>query len=179
MSRACANAWAGGAFAPNDLRFAAGKLSSGVGSTPLRVNSVLLHYLPPTDLMSFADSKIVVQRQAVRQRASIGKSNTSVASHVLIESFGDGLTPIQVRIHLTNNAIIPKRIDLVQHCFTNQVKEPLVHCTTFSRGLPDRLFATIWHQHHNIRKVLTQCRVHNSGIGVGVQILKMCFFFQL
>lgn len=35
------------AVAHNDLRFAAGELSGGGGST-LRVNSVLLHYLPPT-----------------------------------------------------------------------------------------------------------------------------------
>jgi hypothetical protein len=42
---ACANASAGRAFAHNDVRSAAGKLSGGDGST-LRVNSVLLHYLP-------------------------------------------------------------------------------------------------------------------------------------
>jgi len=43
---ACADAWAGRAFAHNDLRSAAGELSGGDESATLRVNSVLLHYLP-------------------------------------------------------------------------------------------------------------------------------------
>jgi len=37
------------AVAHNDLRLAASELSGGGESVTLRVNSVLLHYLPPTD----------------------------------------------------------------------------------------------------------------------------------
>ena len=47
-------AWPSASFpaddARNDLRFAAGELSGGGGSVTLRVNNVLLHYLPPVRL---------------------------------------------------------------------------------------------------------------------------------
>jgi hypothetical protein len=69
------DASAGRAFAHNDLRSAAGELSGGNESSTLRVNSVLLHYLPRTSSKCLIRSVMSLRRRSgyfrVHQRRPI------------------------------------------------------------------------------------------------------------
>jgi len=75
---ACADASAGRAFAHNDLRFAAGELSGGDEPATPRVNSVLLHYLPPGNskcpLRGFGEPKGVLRIVRIERRGHLAAS---------------------------------------------------------------------------------------------------------
>lgn len=68
-----ADACTGRAFAHNDLRSAAGELSGGDEWATLRVNSVLLHYLPPTSskclLRGWDESGVMLRQRSASAAA--------------------------------------------------------------------------------------------------------------